>query len=87
MTTKHEVIRVFKQHPEWTSTQIADQLDCCDSYVRATLHRNGLKLVRRTRNHLRDRVEELEKQLCATNEAMAAVLKLVHRPCPKCGGS
>ncbi len=48
MTTKHEVISLHKQHPEWPSVQIARELDCCDSYVRATFKRNGLKLMRRT---------------------------------------
>lgn len=77
MTTKHDVIRVFKEHPEWTSIEIADELGCCDTYVRATLHRNNLKLAKRTRNHYRDRINQLEQQLSASQEALVVALDLL----------
>jgi hypothetical protein len=44
MTTKHDVIRVHREHPEWTARQIADDLDCSREYVSATARRNGLTL-------------------------------------------
>lgn len=44
MTTKHEVLAYFRLHPEATSIQIAEALDCGDAYVRTTLTRTGLRL-------------------------------------------
>lgn len=44
MTTKHEVIACHREHPDWTSGQIAFHLDCLPEYVSATFRRNGLKL-------------------------------------------
>lgn len=43
MTTKHEVIAVYRAHPEWTTRQIADHLGCLREYVTATARRNGFK--------------------------------------------
>lgn len=44
MTTKHEVIALHKEHPDWTSGQIAWRLGCMAEYVSVTFRRNGLKL-------------------------------------------
>lgn len=42
MPTKHDVIRVHKEHPDWTVRQVADHLGCMREYVTATAKRNGL---------------------------------------------
>lgn len=44
MPTKHDVIAIHRQHPDWSSGQIAAALDCDSAYVRATFYRNNLKL-------------------------------------------
>lgn len=44
MTTKHEVLALHREHPDWTGPQIAEKLDCTPEYVTATFRRNGLKL-------------------------------------------
>lgn len=43
--TKHDVLRVFDADPTKTSVEIAQELDCCDAYVRATLKRNDRVLL------------------------------------------
>jgi len=42
MTTKHDVIRLHAEHPEWNSEKIAKALGCKSEYVRSTFKRNGL---------------------------------------------
>lgn len=44
MTTKHEVIALHREHPDWTGGKIAAHLGCLPEYVSATLRRNGMKL-------------------------------------------
>ena len=44
MTTKHEVLALFRKHPTWTSVELATKLGCHDAYVRTTLKRANLKL-------------------------------------------
>ncbi len=44
MTTKFQVIALFKSYPQWSSRMIAEELDCSSEYVRTTLKRNNLKL-------------------------------------------
>lgn len=44
MATKHQVIALHKEHPDWNSEEIASELDCDGGYVRATFKRNGLRL-------------------------------------------
>ena len=46
MTTKYDVTRVNKQHPDWTAREIAEALGCCIGYVNATAKRNGLKIAK-----------------------------------------
>lgn len=41
--TKHDVIALNRAHPDWTVTDIAQELGCMREYVTATGHRNGLK--------------------------------------------
>jgi hypothetical protein len=53
MATKDQVIFTHKLHPDWSSQQIADKLDCDSAYVRATFKRNGLKSAPRiTRSYI-----------------------------------
>lgn len=44
MTTKHDVIRVHREHPEWAAHQIAAHLGCLSGYVRKVAAREGLDL-------------------------------------------
>ncbi|MBD9540130.1 hypothetical protein IB276_11765 [Ensifer sp. ENS04] len=44
MTTKHDVIELFLEHPDWTSGMYARRLGCTSAYVRATLRRSGIQL-------------------------------------------
>ena len=44
MATKHDVIRLHRGNPDWTSVDIAAALGCLPAYVRATAKRNGLSL-------------------------------------------
>ena len=44
MARKADVLRLHAEHPDWSSSEIAEQLDCESSYVRATFYRNGLRL-------------------------------------------
>ena len=46
MTTKHDAIRVHREHPDWHSEQIARELGCVGGYVRETAKRNGLILAK-----------------------------------------
>lgn len=46
MANKHQVLATFDANPGWSSGRIASHLDCCPAYVRATLKRNGRKLMR-----------------------------------------
>jgi hypothetical protein len=39
MTTRHDVERVRKEHPEWGYGEIAKHLDCLSAYVRKTFYR------------------------------------------------
>ena len=43
---KDKVLRIFDTHPDWSSSQIAKELDVSSGYVRKTLSRNGRKLAR-----------------------------------------
>ena len=42
--TKHDVIKVHLQHPDWTAPMIAKFLGCTPSYIHATAKRNGFTL-------------------------------------------
>lgn len=42
MASKHQVIQLYNEHPEYSVSDIARTLDCFPGYVRATLQRNGL---------------------------------------------
>lgn len=44
MASKAQVIDTHLDHPEWSSSRIARELDCTQEYVRATFRRNGLML-------------------------------------------
>jgi hypothetical protein len=46
MTTKQDVIRLNRAHPDWTAREIADELGCNPGYVRATAKRCMLELAR-----------------------------------------
>jgi hypothetical protein len=62
MATKHDVIRLNAEHPDWTSRQIADEINACDEYVRATAYRCELKLGKapnRTKRMEGDTIDEL----------------------------
>ena len=43
---KDKVLRIFDTYPDWSSSQIARELDVSSGYVRKTLSRNGRKLAR-----------------------------------------
>lgn len=70
MTTKHEVIALFKKHPDATSGDLARELKCEPSYVRATLKRAGLKLSRKSGK--RGGLLELKRQQKALAARIAA---------------
>jgi len=46
MATKHQVLELFEREPNLSSGEIAARLGCHSSWVRATFHRNGIKLAR-----------------------------------------
>lgn len=51
MANKDQVISIHRQHPDWTSSMIAEELECDSAYVRATFYRNGMVLpIRRSNN-------------------------------------
>jgi len=78
MVTKHDVIRVHQEHPEWCSTEIGRELGCDSAYVRATAQRNGLTLANKMGHQgpykwTPDRVGELHRLY--TVPSVAAVAK------------
>lgn len=47
MANQAQVLACWREHPDWNSTLIADEIGCMPEYVRVTLNRNGISLVRR----------------------------------------
>lgn len=50
------VLATYDANPEWNSEQIARALKCCAGYVRATLYRSGLPVVRTVHEEEKRRV-------------------------------
>lgn len=48
---KENIIRLYKQHPKWTSGRLASELGTHPSYVRNVLRAARLPLAKRHRNH------------------------------------
>lgn len=80
MATKHQVLALYRKHEDWSVCDIAAELDCLDSYVRATIQRADLPPRHRTqkkrskkaeRAMLRRRVERLRRSLAETTTKLA----------------
>ena len=73
MATKHEVIALHRQHPDWSSGRIAEELDCLPEYVRVTLQRNGIRARGLNINiiHERERCAAIARQHGAEHVAEA----------------
>ncbi len=72
MTTKHEVIAVHRDHPEWTSGRIAGHLHCTPEYVSATFRRNGLKLPNSGKKCYVDRFENQRERYALIAENLGS---------------
>lgn len=57
MTTKDDVVRLHREHPDWCAAEIAAALGCESAYVRATARRNNLDLPK-TPGRLKTRSEK-----------------------------
>lgn len=56
MATKDQVIRLHREHRDWTASQIAARLNCKPAYVRATAKRNYL-ILRKGSRKIEDQVQ------------------------------
>ena len=89
MTTKHEVIRAHRAHPDWGSSRLGRLLGCQSAYVRATAQRNGLKLGRdkapggRPRKYDHDAVLDL----WAAGQTEGTIFRRVGMPTSRCVGN
>jgi len=85
MANKHQVLALFAKHPNSTSEEIAEALDCHSAYVRATLRRAGIPLRRgkggrmlslkeweKRRDSIIERIAILNQELKAVREEIAA---------------
>lgn len=63
MATKHQVIQLHREHPDWGSTEIAARLGCMPEYVRSTARRQKIKLpsALSARDQLRRQAERIRK--------------------------
>lgn len=88
MATKHQVLALYRQNPNWSSSDIAAKLDCHPAYVRATITRNGLPprhvdLSNRTleaqRRFLESRERSLIKSLKNVREELQRINGILRR--------
>jgi hypothetical protein len=84
MTTKHDVMRVHAEHPDWSMAQVAAELGCLRQYVQATCKRYDIPIPRGSKRGVshktKARLLEAALRDLRTSAALLTQELLVARP-------